>query len=905
MSTGTIKLADYRPPLFTTNSVELYFRIYEDHTLVTSKVTYEKTATESGAGQSSLVLHAQDPNSKPGKYIRRVRIDGRELSESEWQFDSDKDTLTLTGISEGPVTVEIETYIEPQFNTALSGFYKSDHCFVTQCESEGFRRITPFLDRPDVMATYTVTIDAPADLCPVLISNGNLIDSGKLPDGRHFAKFNDPWPKPSYLFATANGKLDSIHDTFTTSGGRKVDLYVYTDTERAQEGWHAMDALKRSMKWDEETFNCEYDLDNYHVVAVSKFSMGAMENKGLNVFRDSLVLASPKTATDTDYQNIIDVIGHEYFHNYSGNRVTCANWFHLSLKEGLTVNREQLFTAYTTSDALERISAVQVLRGGQFPEDDSPNCHPVLPAEIGAIDNIYSATVYLKGSEVIRMMKTIIGEEKFIEGVKHYFKTYDGQAVTISEFVKSMEHVSGFDFSGQFHLWYSQSGRPRLTAEGSYNEKEQTYTLKLTQKNHPTRDQTGKKPMMIPVLTALVSDDGENIEFEYEDQTGGEHVILLTQPEQSFTLTGVSKKPAFHSLLRNFSAPVDIDPGLSTEQLRKQLANDTDGFNRWDAGQKLTLLELTRLYGDCLQTKSLPEVDPGYIDTIREVLDNDSLDANLKAVALSMPSVSEFEAQVKPADPAFISKVKDHLIESIAVQLKSSWQANYEKARAKLSHEYRFTYEDSGFRRMAATCLYYLCVPGSAAATGEIRMARDLYFSADNMTDKIAAMNALKDHDCKERSEVFDNYLKEFQNDTLTIQKYFALRAGSDFTGITEELSKLTQSSYFNWHIPGHVQNLYRGFIRNYTQFHSQDGNGYRFLADGVIKETSVNGTTAAGMITALCRFREYTETYQKQMIEQLKRIDQALKEGLQAGKLKKEDTGPVFDRILKSLPEN
>tara|TARA_Y100001937_G_scaffold61180_3_gene83756 strand:- start:29882 stop:32605 length:2724 start_codon:yes stop_codon:yes gene_type:complete len=906
-----VRLADYRPPQFSTDTVNLSFQIFEDHTLVSSLVIYRRT--EAGQSAEFLILDAQDPNPRSGAYIRQVLVDGESLDSASsaeklsgsraFYFDEKSDKLYIPlAADKQSLEVRIETYLEPQHNTALSGLYKSDRCFVTQCESEGFRRITPFLDRPDVMATYDVVIEAPVDLCPTLLSNGNEVEKSRLENGRHRARFHDPYPKPCYLFATANGSFDWIEDRFKTMGGRDVRLRVYTDTSSAEKGWHAMDALKRAMKWDEEVFGCEYDLDDYGVVAVAKFSMGAMENKGLNVFRDSLVLATGETATDDDYQNIIDVIGHEYFHNYSGNRITNRNWFNLSLKEGLTVNREQLFTAYTTSDAIERISAVQVLRRGQFPEDDGPNSHPVMPPEIRAVDNIYSATVYIKGSEVIRMMKVMMGEQKFIEGVKHYFRTYDGQAVTIAEFVDSMEQVSGLDLSGQFHLWYSQSGRPSVKASGTYDASRRTYTLKLSQSISPTRDQQQKEPMLIPVKMALISGEGTNmpLKFQTEDTPVEELVLSLTEPEQSFTFYDVETEPAFHSLLRGFSAPVDLDPGLTAEQLHQQLRKDTDGFNRWDAGQKLALAELERIYRRLEESGELPVISGDYLESVRTVIEDPELEANLKAVALQLPAVSEVEFRLKPVNPERLFRVVEHLKNELGSRLREEWGLLLESSIEATRGAYGFEYQGTGYRKLKRLALAYLCQFGEA---GDLEKARHIYEEADNMTDSASALGAVTHHPGTDRASVFEHFYNRFKGDALTIQKYFSYQAMARYDGVIQQLERLQDSPEFQWEIPGHVQSLYRGFLANYGQFHRKDGEGYAFLARGVMKESRVNGTTAAGMVSPLCRWKDYQEHFGNLMLNQLRTIKADLESGLSTGEVKKEDAAPVLDRIDRALP--
>lgn len=903
-----MRLADYRPPEFSADAVDLSFKIFSDHTVVQSRVEYKRTPE--GKGASFLILDAQSPNPPGQPYIRSILRDGQklqscesreELDKDRYFWDEEKDRLYFAMPSgTDTIALEIQTHLEPQHNTALSGFYRSDRCFVTQCESEGFRRITPFLDRPDVMARYRVSLEGPLDLCPTLLANGNEVEKEDLGNGRHRAIFEDPWPKPCYLFATANGEFDWIEDHFNTMGGRKVRLRVYTDTRNAEKGWHAMDSLKRAMKWDEDTFGCEYDLDDYGVVAVSKFSMGAMENKGLNVFRDSLVLASPETATDDDYQNIIDVIGHEYFHNYSGNRITNRNWFNLSLKEGLTVNREQLFTAFTTSSALERISAVQVLRRAQFPEDDGPNAHPVMPPEIRAVDNIYSATVYIKGSEVIRMMKTMMGEQKFIEGVKHYFRAYDGQAVTIQEFIHSMEAVSGLNLSGQFQLWYTQSGRPQIKVRGHYDPEHSTYTLEMEQDVPVTRDQSEKQSMIIPVATALVDEDGNNIPFRLNGkEPAGERVLELSEKKQSFVLEGVDRPPSFHSLLRGFSAPVDLDPGLSEAQLHEQLRKDTDGFNRWDAGQKLALREMEQAYRQIQSGESATISEP-FLESLRMILHDSDLEPNLKAAALSLPGINELEFRVKPVDPKILVQVTDLLRRSMAQTLRHAWREAFEWSRNGTSGAYEFTYHQTGLRRIKRLAIFHLAESGQS---DDLDLARELYEEANNMSDRISAMAALTHHDCDQRQSVFEDFYSRFQSDSLTIQKFFSQSAMARGPGLLNRLTEILERPAFNWEIPGHVQSLFRSFVANYRHYHAEDGSGYRFLAEAVQKECRINGTTAAGLVSPLGRWKDYSGVHAEMMLAQLKQVKADLEAGRQNGTVQKADAAPVLDQIDRALP--
>ncbi|MBU0799503.1 MAG: aminopeptidase N, partial [Alphaproteobacteria bacterium] len=708
-----------RRPSFVTAHVGLNFDIHDTHTVCTSKVKY--TRSPEGKNDKVLSLDCENPNPAGKPYVKKVIMNGIELAPGTgYVLDEKNHTLDIVlDTSETEVELEIETYLEPENNKALSGLYKSDSCFVTQCESQGFRRITPFLDRPDVMAKYTVRVEADEATVPVLMANGNTIAAGKAANGRHWATFEDPWAKPCYLFCTANGKLDVLEDVFVTKSGRNVNVRMYTEAGESAKGRHALDALKQSMKWDEDVFDCEYDLDNFNVVAVSKFNFGAMENKGLNVFRDSLIMANPQIATDGNYQRITDVIGHEYFHNYSGNRVTVANWFNISLKEGLTVIREQMFTAFTTSDATQRIGAVQTLRAGQFATDDSPLAHPVMPQEVQSVENCYTSTIYEKGAEVIRMMKVMMGEQKFTDGVKDYFKTNDGQAVTIKEFVASMEKVSGLDLSGQFSLWYTQSGRPRITASGVYDAAAKTYTLTLEQTVPPTKDQPVKKPMVIPVEAALVNHNGADI-------AGTNKVLVLDKAKQTFVFDNVPQEPAFHSLLRGFSAPVDINPGLTEDQLYKQLLTDPDGFNRWDAGQKIAMAERKRIYDSFIKTGTLPPVSPRYIDTLRQLLNDTQADPALIALAITPPSVKEIEAAVSPASPSAITAMRKHVAGTLATALAADFENVLQRTHDNTP--YAFTYDQVGKRRLKSIAVSMLAEHGDPV---QLKRTRDLYFNAD------------------------------------------------------------------------------------------------------------------------------------------------------------------------------
>lgn len=871
----TLRLADYKRPEFTTDEVDLNFDIHEDRTIVTSKVTYKVTDDNDGA--KAIVLNAESPHKNGQDYILSVVVDGVELSEGNgYTYDEENDELIIpVDPDDDNFEVEIQTYLEPEKNTDLMGLYQSGDLLVSQCESEGFRRITPFLDRPDVMAVYNVRVEADESAVPVLLANGNKTDEGKLANGRHYATFNDPWPKPCYLFCTANGKLECIEDTFITKSGREVDLRIYTDIGETDRAPHAMESLKQSMKWDEDAYDCEYDLDTFIIVSSAQFNFGAMENKGLNVFRDSVVLANKDIATDYNHQRILDIVGHEYFHNYSGNRVTLANWFNISLKEGLTVLRERQFAAHTTSEGVGRINDVQDLRGHQFPEDDGPLAHAVMPAEAQSVENLYTGTIYEKGAEVLRMMGELMGKDKLTEGIKKYFKKYDGQAVTIEEFRTTMEEVSGLDLSGQFKLWYTQSGRPQVEAKGVYDPVAQTYTLTLEQTVPQTPDGQIKKPMYIPVRMALVDEYGQDMPLFLDTDTIGsdgvgetERVLHFTEGKQEFVFHTVTTKPDFHSIMRGFSAIVDYDAGLSEDQLYSQLVNDNDGFSRWDAGQKLAMNEMVRLYNEYTQTGVMPAVNQRYIDSIRTLIQDAQADQALVAKALEIPTIGEMEQQIKPANPSAVKAARSHLKKSIGKALHNDFEDVFD--RSNDGQAYNFDYESAGKRAMKGKALAYMAANGG---TDDVTAAHDLYFSADNMTDQMAAMSVITDHMGPERQAVMDDFFSRFKDDVLVVQKYLAIQASSGSDDVLDVVKDLSNEPYFKWDNPGHMGSLFGGFAGNYEQFHRADGKGYELVADAIIKGNGINASPASRLMSPLSTWRKYSEDHQRLMIAALDKV--------------------------------
>ncbi|MCR4282018.1 MAG: aminopeptidase N, partial [Bauldia sp.] len=650
--TAPVRLEDYRAPDFQVDTVDLTFRLDPEATLVTAKVRLSpRTAAR------DLVLVGDELQ------LVSVGVDGKALPADRYAAAPER--LVVRGVPDGPFTLEIVTRINPTANTRLMGLYRSSGTWCTQCEAEGFRRITYFLDRPDVLAVYTTRIEAAKDGAPILLSNGNPVEAGDLPDGRHYAVWHDPFPKPSYLFALVAGDLGVLSDSFTTMSGRKVALNIYCEHGKEARCTWAMESLKRSMGWEEEAFGREYDLDVFNIVAVSDFNMGAMENKGLNVFNDKYVLADADTATDADFGHVEGVIAHEYFHNWTGNRITCRDWFQLCLKEGLTVYRDQEFTSDVRSRPVKRIADVRTLQARQFPEDAGPLAHPVRPESYHEINNFYTPTVYEKGAEVVRMLKTVLGEKGFRAGMDLYFSRHDGQAVTIEDFLAAFADATGADL-GQFKLWYSQAGTPELTAKGGYDQRQKTYTLTLTQSVPPTPGQPVKKPMHMPVRFGLVGQNGEDLSFDRA--TGGRiagDVIHLTEESQTFVFHGVSTRPV-PSLLRGFSAPVRLSIDLPPTDLLFLLRTDRDPFNRWQAAQTLAMRALIAGTASTKRGERV-DVDAKLIDGLADVVENDDLEAAFRAQVLQLPSEADVAREIgRDVDPDAIASARDQIRARIA-----------------------------------------------------------------------------------------------------------------------------------------------------------------------------------------------------------------------------------------------
>lgn len=851
-------LKDYTPPDFVIESVDLTFELDENSTLVKSSLLLKRNASDSPQ-TVPLVLNGE------GLELVSVALDGSLLEADRYFLDDS--SLTIKEVPDR-FTLEIETRINPAANTALEGLYLSAGMFCTQCEAEGFRRITYYLDRSDVMARFSSRIIADKERFPVLLSNGNLVAQGDLDDGRHWARWEDPYRKPSYLFALVAGNLQCLEDRYNTRSGREVELKLYVEPGDLDKCQHAMDSLKRAMKWDEDTFGLEYDLDIYMIVAVGHFNMGAMENKGLNIFNTAYVLARPETATDTDYANIEGVIGHEYFHNWTGNRVTCRDWFQLSLKEGLTVFRDQEFSADMGSRAVKRINEVRMLRARQFPEDAGPMAHPVRPDSYVEINNFYTATVYEKGAEVVRMIHTLVGPAGFRRGIDLYFERHDGQAVTTDDFVAAMADANHVDLS-QFKRWYSQSGTPQIDVQTEYDPAKQVYSLTLTQSCPPTPGQGSKQPFHIPVRLGLLDKNGQDIPLVLDDGSvvDRDRPLQLHDVTCTYHFTGIREKPV-PSVLRGFSAPVDLQLELSDEELAFLLAHDSDSFNRWEAGQRLAIRILQRTI-QSIQGGGTPQVDNLYLQAVARMLGDATLDKALVAESLVLPGEAYLTELADVADPEAIHQARQIMRGQIAEIHKDELLRVY---RDNLNEGgYRFDATDAGKRRLRNEVLSLLLETGDQAI---IDMALAQFDGADNMTDRIAVVAAIADIDCAQRQTVLDKFHQAAHGDDLVLDKWFAVQAASHLPGTLAQVVKLMGRPEFDIKNPNKVRAVVGTFAhRNLVRFHEADGSGYRFLADRVIELDVINPQIAARLVGAFNRWRKYDAARQRLARGELERI--------------------------------
>jgi len=856
---STVYLKDYTPPPFLISTVALDVDIQDDYARVAATLAIRRNP-KSADPDAPLVLDADELE------LESVALDSHRLPASAYTVDPRE--LTIAAVPDRFALTTI-CRIRPKQNTKLMGLYASRDGYFTQCEAEGFRRITYFIDRPDVMARYTVTIHADKARFPVLLSNGNLVGSGDEPAGRHWARWEDPFPKPSYLFAMVAAKLDKLQDHFRTQSGREVSLQIYVEPGRLDQCGFAMQALKKAMRWDEQVFGLELDLDQYMIVAVGDFNMGAMENKGLNVFNTKYVLARPDIATDSDFMHIDRVVAHEYFHNWTGNRVTCRDWFQLSLKEGLTVFRDQEFGADMYSRAVARIHEARALRAAQFPEDAGPMAHPVRPQSYMEISNFYTATVYEKGAEVVRMIHTLIGSESFRKGMDLYFQRFDGQAVTTDDFAQAMQDASGVDLT-QFKRWYDQAGTPIVEVTTAYDAATKRYTLDASQSCPPTPGQPDKLPFHIPFAVGLVGPDGEDIPLRLEGETragGTTRVLSLTTQQQRFTFVDVPASPV-PSLLRGFSAPVILKYPYTSEELTRLLAHDSEAFNRWEAGQRLALEILLRGVAS-RQAGNEPVFPDSFVAAFARVLSEGPSDPAFAADALTLPSEAYVSEQMAIVDPDAIHAVRLGLRRHLARQLRDSLLATY--AAQKVTGPYSPDASSAARRALRNLCLGYLM------ELDDVRMralSMEQFDNADNMTDAISALSALANCDCPERAAALDRFYAKWKSEPLVVDKWLAVQASSRLPGTLGEVQRLMSHEAFNIKNPNKVYALIGGFRGNQVRFHAADGAGYRFLADQIIALDALNPTVAARMARGFDRWKKFDavrQAYAKAALERIR----------------------------------
>lgn len=892
-----VYLKDYQPPPYLIDEVDLYFDIHDEETIVTSTMQIRLNPLGSQTNKT-LILDGDD------LILESISLDDDFLNSSQYQL-----TDNMLIIPDVPDNFELKiiTKLYPQKNTALSGLYRVEDIYCTQCEAEGFRRITFYLDHPDVLARFTTTIEANKKSYPFLLSNGNIVDFGELEtfpefgkgkegasensaalavdERRHWVKWMDPFRKPSYLFALVAGDFDILDDTFKTQSGREIHLRIYVEKGYRDQTHYAMHCLKQAMRWDEKTYGREYDLDIYMIVAIGAFNMGAMENKGLNIFNTRYILAKSETATDDDYIHILSVIGHEYFHNWTGNRVTCRDWFQISLKEGLTIFRDQSFSEDTFSHAVMRIRDVTSLRETQFVEDAGPLAHSVRPDAYIEINNFYTTTIYNKGAEVLRMLRTILSKPLFRKGMDLYFTRYDGQAVTIEDYVKCMEDISGIDLT-QFRLWYTQAGTPVVNAIDDYDAVNKVYTLTMTQTIPPTPNQPHKKPMLIPIRMGLLDHDGNTIPLSIEQQPiESEKVMLLKEASQSFRFQNVNSRPV-PSLLRDFSAPVILNFSYSDADLLFLFKNDTNEFNRFEAGQKYMLRVLLNLIRDYQQNNSLV-LPTEWIDIFTYLLNNIGDDKYLLSIMLSLPSERYIGEQMEVVDVVAIHAAREFALTEIAKHLQTTFLDIYKQYHSTDDH--LFDTKELGVRKLKNSCLFYLMkLPGYA----ELGVQQFSGAISMNMTDAQAALVNLVNLDTPLREKALNQFYNTYKHDALVVDKWFAIQAGSQLPNTLTQVKKLARHEAFDIKNPNKVYALIGTFgQRNPINFHQESGEGYAFLRDIVQQLDKLNPQVAARMVNPLTTWKRYDKERQRLMREQLEAL-------LQDKKL----SSDLYELVTKSL---
>jgi aminopeptidase N len=853
----TIYLKDYQVPEYLIPTIDLNFILEAEHTRVVSRLTITHNP-ENKNKHAPLVLLGEDLE------LINISLDGTKLTPPQYQLSDE--SLTIKHVPQNTTfTLEIENTVNPKANSALEGLYVSNDMLCTQCEAQGFRKITYFLDRPDVMSRFTTTLVADKTRYPVLLSNGNKIEHGELTNNRHWVTWEDPFKKPCYLFALVAGQLECIEDHFTTMSGRDITLQIYVEAHDVDKCAHAMQSLKNAMYWDEQTYGREYDLDLYMIVAVGHFNMGAMENKGLNIFNTKFVLARPDTATDMDYEHIEGVIGHEYFHNWTGNRITCRDWFQLSLKEGFTVFRDQEFTADQTSKAVKRIDDVNMLRTRQFAEDAGPLAHPIRPEAYIEINNFYTLTVYEKGAEIVRMLQTLLGQDSFSKGADLYFQRHDGQAVTCEHFVQAMESAGNKDLS-QFRRWYAQAGTPTVTVTQQYDPKKQCLALTLTQ---TIPNQANPAILHIPIKVALFNQQGQQlVPYVHDVATIANEVTLeLTQQTQNFLFENVPSAPII-SVLRGFSAPVKLVMPRPLTELAFLLRHDSDSFNRWEAGQQLSTNVIFKLITAIKQGNELviPDI---LIDSFKVNLEQSWTDLSYLACLLSLPSENYLAEQMTIVDVEAIHQAREFVKLSLAQQLtpqfKALYQANHQNEAGEL------TAMAISQRKIKNICLDYL---SQLVSTDSYQLAERQFAEAKTMTDQIAALTSIVNSQNPVKKHALEHFYQQWQAEALVIDKWFSIQASSSEADTFTVVQSLLQHSAFDLKNPNRVRALVGAFSQaNPIHFHANNGQGYQFLADQVIILNSLNPQVASRMVGALTQWRKFNKHRQNLMKQQLERI--------------------------------
>ncbi|WP_415911402.1 aminopeptidase N [Neptuniibacter sp. QD37_11] len=868
---NVIYLKDYKVPSYLIETTDLRFQLFEQETLVTVELKISRNPKcEDSAPKLVLFGH-------PELELLNLSIDGVEHVD----YQREGEELLLSNLPES-FTLETLTKIHPETNTALEGLYKSDGMFCTQCEAEGFRRITFYPDRPDVMSVFSTIIEAEKQAYPVLLSNGNLVDKGELDDGRHWVKWEDPFSKPAYLFALVAGDLQHIKDTFTTSSGREVELLIYAEQKDLNKLDYAMQSLKKSMAWDEQVYGREYDLDIYMIVAVDFFNMGAMENKGLNIFNTSCVLAHPATTTDMGFQRVEGVVAHEYFHNWSGNRVTCRDWFQLSLKEGFTVFRDAEFSADMNSRTVKRVEDVGVLRTAQFAEDAGPMAHPIRPASFIEISNFYTLTIYEKGAEVVRMIHTLLGPELFRKGSDLYFERHDGQAVTTEEFVSAMEDASGKDLS-QFRNWYSQAGTPELHVTDSFDASTGDYQLHVEQRCPATPGQEEKLPFHIPLALGLLDENGEDLVLANGQTT---EVLNITEAKQTFTFKGLAAKPV-PSILRGFSAPVKLFYPYQRDELMFLMANDSDGFSRWDAAQKLAVDIMQGLIADYRDEKAL-QLDERLVSAYKSILETEGLDKAMVSKVLTLPSEAYLSELADEIDVDAIYNVRKFVRHTLAADLEATLLQCYQDNDLDL--QYSPDSDSIARRSLKNLCLSYLT---SLDKPEYLELAQAQYAKSDNMTDMQAALvQVAHSENDKAAQDLLDDFYDRWKDESLVVNIWLSIQASNPKEQAIDRVKALMEHPAFDAKNPNKLRSLISVFCaQNPVNFHAKDGSGYQFLADRIIELNAQNPQVASRMVTPLSRWKKYDKVRQALMFKELERIRDS-------GNLSKD----VFEVVSKSL---